>query len=165
MNCADAIRQRRSVRKYSSREIPEKDIIAMIDAGIWAPSGLNNQPWKFKIISDKGTKASIEKFTKYSHIIKSAEVLICVFLDKKQIYNRDKDLMAVGACIQNMLLKAYSLGIGTCWLGEILNQKEALCAHLNIEDDLELAAVISLGYPAEKKESGQRKKISEFVLE
>jgi nitroreductase len=164
MNCENVIKQRRSIRKYKSQPIKKSELMAIIDAGIWAPSGLNNQPWKFKIITDQKTKKDMEQFTKYSHIIKSAAALICVFLDTQQMYNRDKDLMAVGACIENMLLMTHQLGLGACWLGEILNQKDDVCAFLDLDKDLELTAVISLGYPAEKNQSGKRKNISEFLI-
>jgi len=62
----------------------------------------------------------LARFTKYGHIIKSADKVILVFLDRASSYHYEKDLLAVGACIQNMLLAAFSLGIGSCWLGEIL---------------------------------------------
>jgi nitroreductase len=164
MNCDALLKTRRSVRKYTSQDIKQEDLMAIIESGIWAPSGLNNQPWKFKVINDQKIKQGLKKFTKYSHIIESAKALICVFLDAEQMYNRDKDLMAVGACIENMLLKSWHLGIGSCWLGEILNQKDAVCSYLNLTKELELAAVISLGYPAAEKRSSERRNISKFLI-
>jgi nitroreductase len=74
-----------------------------------------------------------------------------------------KDLLAIGACIQNMILKAHSLGIGTCWLGEILNKKEMVNRLYSLPSSLELTAVIALGYPAETPKS-HRKKIEELIL-
>ena len=146
MELDEAIYSRRSIRVYIDKEIEDKEIKAILDAGIWAPSGLNNQPWKFKVIKDQKTKKTIANFTKYANIIKNAPVSICVFLDKKTMYDRDKDIMAIGACIQNMLLKAYSLGIGSCWLGEILNKKNEVMKALELKSVYELMAVISLGY-------------------
>jgi nitroreductase len=164
MNCYNIIIARRSIRKYSKKQISEAVLMKIINAGLWAPSGLNNQPWKFQVIINKEQKDIISKFTKYSAIIKSAQVLLCVFLDKNQMYNRDKDLMSIGACIQNILLRAWELGVGSCWLGEILNRKNEICSYLSIPESLELMAVISLGYPAGITKKGQRKDISSFLV-
>ncbi|MEW6086712.1 MAG: nitroreductase family protein [bacterium] len=91
------IKTRRSVRRYK-KVMPENvDIKKILEAGRWAPSGLNNQPWRFLVIKDKGVIHAVSGFTKYSKIIKSAPVLILVFMDHKASYNRDKDLMAIGA--------------------------------------------------------------------
>lgn len=79
--------------------------------------------------------------------------------------NRDKDLMAIGACIQNMCLEAHSLGIGTCWLGEILNKKDEVLNYLGLGKDLELSAVITLGYPDRKKElKSKRRELEKTVI-
>ncbi|MFH1062694.1 MAG: nitroreductase [Candidatus Omnitrophota bacterium] len=164
MNCYKIISTRRSIRKYAKKQISDDTLKTIINAGIWAPSGLNNQPWKFQIICNESQKNIISEFTKYSAIIKSAQVLVCIFLDKNEMYNRDKDLMSIGACIQNMLLSSWELGIGSCWLGEILNRKEEVCSYLSVTKDLELMAVISLGYPEAASGKGQRKDISDFLL-
>jgi len=164
MDIIDVIKQRRSIREYKNKAPDDSDIEKILEAGRWAPSGLNNQPWKFLIIKENNLKNVIAKFTKYGHIIKSAPVIICVFLDKSSTYNRDKDLMAIGACIQNMSLAAYGLGLGTCWLGEILNQKEKVHQYLNTDNDLELAAVLSLGYPAGDIAEGCRKGLKNFLI-
>ena len=62
------------------------------------------------------------------------------------MYNRDKDIQAVGACIQNMLLQAHALGLSTCWLGEILNRHEEVEACCGVPSHLELMAVINVDF-------------------
>ncbi len=141
----------------------DADVKTILNAGIWAPSGLNNQPWKFKVLKKGEGKDEIARFTKYGDIIKRAPVGICVFLDKKTSYNREKDIMAIGACIQNMLLQVYELGLAACWLGEILNRKQDLKKHLKVGPDCELMAVVTLGY-ADEEEEGERKDIRTFLL-
>ena len=123
MEVKDAVRKRRSVRKYKDKLPTEGDVKKILSAAIWAPSGLNNQPWKFKVLKGQ-EKDAIACFTDSEDVIKEAPIAICVFVDKKVSYNRDKDILAIGASIQNMLLQAYELGLATCWLGEILNQKK-----------------------------------------
>lgn len=72
--------------------------------------------------------------------------------------------MAIGACIQNMLLQAYELGLATCWLGEILNKKKDVQKYLGIDDDFELMAVVTLGYPEEGIEKSCRKNLKNFMV-
>ncbi|MDD5773059.1 MAG: nitroreductase family protein [bacterium] len=158
------IKTRRSVRQYKEIIPKNADIKKILEAGRWAPSGLNNQPWRFLIVKNKGVINAISEFTKYSKVIKGAPVLILVFLDLKASYNRDKDLMAIGASIQNMLLMAHSLKLGACWLGEILNKKEDVRKFLKLDKNLELMAVISLGYPVKKKLKSNRKPLQALLI-
>jgi nitroreductase len=160
----DTIKKRRSVRKYSKELPTDADIERILEAGRWAPSGLNNQPWRFLIVKDKTAIEGLSRFTKYGDVLRAAAVVIGVFMDLKSSYNRDKDLMAIGACIQNMCLQAYSMGLGTCWLGEILNRKEEVRKYLHLDEGLELMAVVTLGYPNEKITKGSRKPLKELMV-
>jgi len=164
MNVSDAIENRRSVRKYKKDVPSENTIKKILKAGIWAPSGLNNQPWKFKVVTEEKQKKGLAEFTKYSTIINSAPVAICAFLDKDVMYNRDKDVMAVGACIQNMLLEAQVHGVSTCWLGEILNRRKEVEKYLLTAKSCELMAVITLGISDEDQGQGERRPLEAFVM-
>ena len=165
MNVEEAIMGRRSIRSYTGEAPNEEEVLKVIEAGTWAPSGLNNQPWKFMVVRDGKTRAGLARFTKYGRIIEGAPVAICVFLDTGTVYNRDKDVQAVGACIQNMLLRAYELGLGTCWLGEILNRGEEVVEYLGVDPACELMAVVSLGYPAGPAGEVSRKEMKSLLLE
>lgn len=163
MDISKVIRTRRSIREYKKDMPRDADIEKILEAGRWAPSGLNNQPWRFLVLKGE-KKDSLAGFTKYGEIIKSAPVCIVVLIRLLDSYNWNKDLMAVGACIQNMLLEAHSIGLGTCWLGEILNKKEEVVEHLGLEKDLKLMAVISLGYPDEEIEEVTRKPMKDLMI-
>lgn len=163
MDILEPIKQRRSIRKFKKDSIPTEVIDKILEAGSWAPSGLNNQPWRFMVL-EANEKDAIAQFTKYSSIIKAADKIILVFMDKDASYSYEKDLMAIGACIQNMLLYAHKQGIGSCWLGEILNQRKEVQKHLGILENLELEAVIALGYPAEKGEKGERLALNKLMI-
>lgn len=91
--------------------------------------------------------------------------MIIVCLDKDDSYDRDKDIMAVGACIENMLLQAHALGLGACWLGEILNKKIELAACLKLNKNLEVMAVVTLGAPLGSAVKGIRKSIAELIID
>jgi nitroreductase len=158
------IKTRRSIRKFTSQKIEDEKLNQIIEAGTWAPSGLNNQPWKIAIIKDPHTRNSLAPLTRYSPIIEGAPVLIVVFLDKDESYDRTKDIQAIGACIQNMLLAIHVLGLGGVWLGEILKNKDTVSKVLDAPDNLELMAVVALGHPSEKDRKGSRKGLDKVVF-
>lgn len=164
MNVEETIRRRRSVRSYSLKVPKDEDVRSILEAARWAPSGLNNQPWKFAVVRDK-KKDGLAEFTEYGSIINNAPIAICVFLDKSASYSREKDIMAVGACIQNMLLCAQARGLETCWLGQILNKKKEVQAYLKSPFECELMAVVTLGYPNKKAAKGKRKSLRSFLIE
>ncbi len=157
------IKSRRSIRKFKNLAVEEEKITKILELGRWAPSGLNNQPWRFCVLRAK-EKDKISKFTSYENIITESNVCICVFMDSKACYDRTKDLLAVGACIQNMLLTAENLNLGTCWLGEILKNKEKINELLNIDKSrYELVAVIAVGYKDESPVS-KREELDKLIL-
>ncbi len=159
------IRERRSIRKYTS-EVPPRDLILKIlDTAIWAPSGLNNQPWRFVIVWSEETKEKLARLTKYSGIVRSARVLIVVLLDRSKMYHKIKDHQSAGALIQNILLSAEACGLGSCWLGEILNREEEVKEVLGLDpSSYELCAVISLGYSDDRSKRAGRHPLSTFIL-
>ncbi len=161
MDIKDAILNRRSIRKYTDELVSDEKVMEILESARWAPSGLNNQPWRFVIVREK--KEELASLTKYSNVIKEANLCIAVFLDNASSYDRTKDILAIGSAIQNMLLCAYSLEIGTCWLGEILNKKEKVNVLLEIPQEMELMAVIAIGYSNEKSTT-TRKEIDELVI-
>lgn len=145
------------------RQVETPKIKKILEAGRWAPSGLNNQPWRFVVIKNKTVKHKISSFSEYSYIIRSANCLILVFLDKKNSYNLTKDAQAIGACIENMLLAALDLGISSCWIGEILNQKVKVNKLLNIESRYDLMAAVLLGY-SDRKSKSSRYSLDKLIL-
>lgn len=164
METFELIRTRRSIRKFTDEQVPDEVIHKIIEAGTWAPSGLNNQPWKFAMIRDEGLKKKIAGLTHYSRIVLSADALIAVFLDKSLGYDRTKDVQAIGACIQNMLLYIHSIGLGAVWLGQILTNKDRVLELIEGPEHLELMAVIALGHPATKGGEGNRRDPSETIF-
>ncbi len=163
MPILNTIVERRSVREFTTESVPDEVLDQILEAGRWAPSGLNNQPWSFVIIKSAALKDKLSQFTRDSEVIKAACVLVAVFLDKAKSYNREKDIQAVGACIQNMLLAAHDLGWGACWLGEILNQAEKVEKVLKVPRTFELMAVVAIGRPKAKSKKGQRVALKKLI--
>lgn len=160
----EIIKGRRSIRKFTSQDVDEATVRTILEMGTWAPSGLNNQPWRFVIVRDKALRGALGALTRYTKIIEGAPVCIAVFLDNGQSYDRVKDIQAVGACIQNMLLACHHLGLGAVWLGEILKNRAAVERLLEVPEPCELMAVVALGHPADKGGKGSRKPVNEVVL-
>jgi nitroreductase len=159
-----AIHERRSIRQYSEAPVSRDLIMTALEAASWAPSGLNNQPWRFALIWDKASQESQAALTRYSNILNSASVLIAVFLDKEASYDYTKDCQAVGACLQNLLLSLHSLDLGAVWIGEILKNKERILEILGLPERFELMAVVAVGHPARRDQKSHRRPLEELIL-
>jgi nitroreductase len=164
MDLLEGIYTRRSVRQYTDQPVEREQLIEIIKAGTWAPSGLNNQPWRFVIVREREARVKLAEFTKYRTVIESAPACIAVFIDRGAMYNDTKDHQAMGACIQNMLLAAHALGLGAVWLGEILKNAENVRAFLELPPEMELMAVVAIGHPRAGSRTSQRKNIADVLI-
>ncbi|WP_031385385.1 nitroreductase family protein [Desulfonatronum thiodismutans] len=173
MSVFQALLGRRSVRKFTDRPVDVKDLRRILEAGRWAPSGLNNQPWRFLVVrAGDPRQAALAGLTKYGHIVREAQALIVVFLYKPAMYHEGKDNQAAGACIQNLLLAVHGLGLGGVWLGEIINQEDQVMEALQLgTEEYRLMAVIALGHPAQPSSrldaaaGSSRRPLEELLLE
>ena len=161
-----ALFERRSIRKYTDEPVTRDDITTILEAGRWAPSGLNNQPWRFMVImKDDPRHEKLAECTKYAHIARQSAACICILLEKSAIYSEMKDHQGAGACIQNMLLAIHALDLGAVWLGQIINDQAATLGALGKNDnEYELQAVLALGHP-DQAGSSTRKELAELLLE
>ena len=160
----NAIYRRRSIREFTDKEVTREKLHEIVKAAIWAPSGLNNQPWRFVIIKDQGIKEQLAEQTHYGHIVRNANALVAVYLSKEVMYDTVKDTQSAGACIQNILLAAEALDLGAVWLGQILKNKVEVNKILGLADNFDLMAIVSLGYPLHRKQKSRRRDISEVLL-
>lgn len=160
----DAILSRRSIREFTAEPVSIESLETIVTAGIWAPSGLNNQPWRFVLVQNEMTREKLAPLTSYSHIILGAPALIAVYLDADAMYDQVKDHQAAGACIQNMLLRTEELGLGGVWLGQILKKKQQVNKVLELDDRFDLMAVLAIGHPQHHNQKSRRKPLSDFIL-
>lgn len=163
MDILGLIKTRRAVRRFKRETIAPKMMEDILEAGRWAPSGLNNQPWKFKVL-EGAKKNSLAEYTVYSSVIRESDRVILIFLDKKESYHYEKDLMAIGACIENMLLYIHSVGLGACWLGEILSKRDEIIRIVRPPKNLELEAVIVVGRPLQRQLQGKRYPLAKLIV-
>jgi nitroreductase len=164
MDVLEAIYSRRSVRDFTEEPVARNQLTEILKAGSWAPSGLNNQPWRFVVVSDSGKRGELAKLTHYRRILEQAPVAVAVFVDRNAMYNDTKDYQAIGACLQNMLLAAHSLGLGAVWLGEIMKNASVVRESLGLAENLELMAVVAVGHPARTDQVSDRKAAGELLV-
>lgn len=162
------IKSRFSCRDFTKDKVKEEDLLQILECGRWAPSGLNNQPWRFVIVEeDEKIKEELSKLTNSGDVINAATLNIVVLLDLEAMYAKTKDILSIGACIENMLLAAHSLGYGACWLGEILNKADQVLKLFDLDPKkYELLAVIAMGVPKSKnpEEPRERLEISHLII-
>ena len=164
------IKGRKSVRSFIYKKISKDIINHILEAARWAPSGKNSQPWKVCIVIHPTLKRMLSELTKYGGIIEEAYVNFVVFLDLERGYDRTKDLQAIGAFIQNILLAVHAQeDLGGVWIGEIINRKEEVNEIFKFPvDKFELMGVVAVGIIDEAREksrekSRERRSLDEFT--
>ena len=149
MNFLRIIKSRRSIRTYQNKKIPKKTLLKIIEAGRWAPSACNRQGWRFLIIDDQQLKDKLVTHGT-AWFVKDAPHLILVLYDNRTDNIEYQDhIQSAAACIQNMLLAAHSLGIGSCWVANLPPKKE-LRKIFEIPKYFEPIALVTFGYPKKK---------------
>jgi nitroreductase len=187
MKIGEAIVQRRSVRKYKAEPLSRELIGQALEAATQAPSGKNAQPWEFIVLEgeDKakiaemmvsgaeqleamGNKSGSAK--RSAGIIQEAPAVIMVYNPRQNKADKANpvqevmwsvDTQSVGAAIQNLLLKAVELGLGSLWICDIFVAEEQISAWLGREGGL--MAAVALGWPAEEPIPRPRKSWQEVT--
>jgi len=188
MNTLDAIAARRSIREFRDEPLPDDALDAILTAAIQAPSGANRQPWRFIVVrKDKRAEMlrvmregmatrvargeNIGSSERTASAMEQAPVTVFVFNPlgtdplSSQLAEQTRtpvvDVQSIGAAIQNMLLAAQDLGIGSLWIGHVFNAYEELCEWLG--EDSQMIAAVSFGYANEAPDARPRKPMSEVV--
>jgi len=145
MDALEAIKTRRSIRRYKKTPVPQEKLEEILDAGRWAPSARNSQPWKFIVLSDSQVKEKVAELLAFGKFLAEAPLGIAVVVDPTVSGHPAED----GAlAAYSMLLAAHSLGLGGCWINPSLGEEE-LKETLGIPRGERLISVISIGYPDE----------------
>jgi nitroreductase len=188
MNTLEAIAARRSIRRFKDTPIPEEMLEAILTAGIQAPSGKNKQPWRFVVVKENrraemigvmragiaqskalGRETGGAEWT--AKIMEQAPVTVFIFnpggLEPWLTHSIDQmfwdvvDIQSIGAAIQDMLLAARDLGLGSLWICDVFSAYDELRIWLGEKG--EMIAAVSLGYPDEAPEARPRKRLSEVM--
>jgi len=167
MELDEAIKNRRSIRAYTPQDVPETVVEKLIEAASYAPSAGNIQPWRFVIARKTEVKKKLAEAANQT-FIEEAPVVIVVCANEKRAEMsyaaRGKTLYCIqdtAAAIQNILLTAYSLGLGTCWIGAF-NEEQAKKA-VNAPEEMRPVAMIPIGYADETREQRRRRPLSQIM--
>lgn len=165
-----AIHERRSTVRFKSAEADMDKIQQILDAGRWAPSYLNRQPWDFIVVTDSEVKRQLGgigvRVTLFSQGVQQASAVIVIVVDPKKDPEHYIEDGAVAT--QNMALAAYSLGLASYWLGifdskgEKHSPEESAKEILKIPKEFRVIALLPMGVPAYEEHS-DRRRLNDFV--
>ena len=152
------IRTRREIRDYLDKSIPQECIDQILEAGRLAPSSKNSQPWHFIVIREGETLSRISDLTPTGKHIAKAPVAIAIVMEDAKL--PEVDGARAG---QNMVLAAWSLGVGSCWVTNFY--EDGVKELLGVPHRMKLVTVLPFGYPTEPKTTRRkvRKPIDEIV--
>lgn len=143
--------ERRSIRKYTEEPVTKEQLIEVIKAGMYAPSSHNTQPWEFIIVQEKDTLDKLKTASPYaSKPLSMAPAAIVILGNIKAVESTDFLEQNLAACTENILLKAVSLGLGTCWIG-IMPKEDCMAKVrdiLKLPDHIVPFNIIAIGHPA-----------------
>jgi nitroreductase len=156
----DAIKRRRSFRKFQEKDVEEKKIGEILKAAMYAPSAMHSRPWEFIVVRDVDMKAKISKATPFVGFVRDAPVILIICgKENKLMKNLWIEDCAIAA--GNIYLEAQNQGLGTCFC-QIMGSKSLLVAGKDSEEtireltgapkDLRILCIMPIGYPNEKKE-------------
>ncbi len=156
MNVLDAIATRRSVRMYKPDPIPDEDLEKILTAAQIAPSAGNKQPWRFVVVSDPETKKKLGEMARNQTWISDAGVIIAALAmdkDSPEIYERwaEKDVMIA---VEHIVLAAWSLGYGTCWIGAFT--EDHVKTLLGVPEKMTVVCLLPVGIPDHSPEARPR---------
>jgi len=168
MDILETIKNRRSIRTYKRQDLAQETLDKLLEAARWAPSAGNVQPWAFVIVTSQKIKQGISLGAFGQKTLEEASIVIVVCADEKraeQSYgSRGKTLYCLqdtAAAIQNIMLTAHSLGLGSCWVGAF--KEEEIRKVIKAPKEMRPIALIPIGYPNENPAARNRRPLSEIT--
>lgn len=152
MDALEAIKTRRSIRRYKKAPVPQEKLEKILDAGRWAPSASNLQPWKFIVLSDFEIREKVAKLLAWGKFLAEAPLGIAVVVDPSVSSHPVED---GSIAAYSILLAAHAVGLGGCWLNPSAVEEEVK-EILGIPKEERLISVMSIGYPAEAASSTRK---------
>ena len=160
MRLIDIIMDRHSVRKYRAEKPPKEILKRILEAGRYAPSAANKQPWHFIVITDSEIKEKLSKGRWNSFIKDSAFTIVgCAY--EGNIFSRRWSTIDTTIALQNMVIAACSLGIGSCWVGDF--EEAEVRRMLHVPRRWRIISLISFGYPDETPKITPRRSLKKIV--
>ncbi len=172
----EAIKQRRSIRKYTDQPVEKELLLEIIDAGRLAPSDSNTQPWNFIVVQSDEMRKKLAHVSHQQEWMMSAPVFIVCVADIRVTTTEEgplhvnEDTPGIGPkqiildtaiAGENIVLAAQSLGLGTCWVSWFI--QDEIRPVLGIPSDKYVVSVITLGYPDQEPKQRPRRTLEEVV--
>mgnify|MGYP001470582133 FL=1 len=164
MDLAEAIRKRRSIRKYLPRKIENDKLDRVLEAGRLAPSARNLQEWKFIVVRDDGRRKRLAEAAKGQTFVGEAPVVIAAcatITDYVMTCGQLTYPIDLAIAVEHMVLAAAAEGLGTCWIGAFY--EEEVKKVLSIPPEIRVVALLPMGYPDESPAPRPRKEMDEIV--
>lgn len=159
MSVLDVISTRRSIRRYETMDIPKDVMQKIFEAGRQSPSAVNKQPIRFIAVTDKEITKNFSAAL-YNWFIKDAPVTLIGCADVKALLTGKWAIIDTIIALENMVIAAWSLGVGSCWIGAF--NEEKIKKILNIPDHWKIVALVTFGYPAEQPKPRKKKQFDEL---
>ena len=159
MEVFDAIRTRRSIRKYKSEPIPEEKLRTILEAARLAPSAGNRQPWRFIVIQNTERKKALAKVANNQTFLDASAIIVATGDPDVSTRWYEKDPMIA---LEHIVLAATALGYGTCWIGAF--DEDAIKHLLKIPTNVKVIALLPIGIPDETPAPRPRKEFSEIFF-
>ena len=160
MDVFEAIRSRRSIRKYRQEPIPDDRMEMIFEAARLAPSAANRQPWRFIVVRDAGRKKALAGAADNQAFLSDAAVIVAAVGDPEASARwHERDPMIA---LEHMALAAAALGYGTCWIGAF--DEDAVKRLLKIPAKVRVVALLPIGIPDETPAPRPRKGLSEIFF-
>jgi nitroreductase len=152
MDTLEAIRTRRSVRKYQDRPVPEELVRQLLAAAMSAPSARNGQPWQFVVIDDGRMLADVAEINPNAQMARNAPLGIMVCGDLSLEKSPGYWVVDCSAAVENMLLAAHALGLGAVWTGVFPRDErmKGLRRLAKLPENVIAHSLVIVGYPAEQ---------------
>ena len=157
MDTIEAIKTRRSIRKYTDKPVADEDISKILDCGFCAPNAHNLKPWDFIVVKEREKLNSFADYGTYQKMLYKTQVAIIVCGDSEKQTNHDLLVNDCSAATENILLAAHSLGLGAVWCGIVQDSMiKFFTESLNLPKNVVPMALISIGYPDEERHAPER---------
>jgi nitroreductase len=158
-------RDRRSIRRYRPDPVPDEMVQELLEAGRWAPSANNLQPWTFIVIRDREMREQIAMYADYvgshrTHVGEAPVLIVLCGVVEDRVYHEFLN-GDVGLAGLQMMLQAKAMGLGTCWVGGL--ERQAIAGLLRVPNYLEIVSLLTVGFPAEDPEPTPRKSLDDIV--
>lgn len=177
MELKQAIAKRRSIRRFYQTDVPEGDVMQLLESVRLCQSACNRQPWRFLVARDERKQRVADTMLKWvedhpdvqtrsahsARVIRQAPVLIMVLRERAEHWTRS-DEQSIGAAVEHICLTATDMGLGALWIGDTAWAETEILQAVGYPE-MALCCVVAVGYAAEEPEARPRLTMEELVLQ